>query len=71
MHNDIRYGFIKMLNVLNALNFSWDLTSWIIPTTIGFITFYLVRFYLSLKDYPAGPMPFPLEGNILSEIRLK
>jgi hypothetical protein len=40
---------------------------WIVSATIGFATFYLVRFYVKAFTLPTGPFPYPLIGNILSE----
>ena len=41
-----------------------DPKSWIYSFIIGGITFYVVKFYYKVKQYPSGPFPLPFIGNL-------
>ena len=55
--------------ILNSIQS--DPKSWIYSIIIGGITFYIVKFYYKVKQYPNGPLPLPLVGNLLKMMRTK
>ncbi|XP_054157433.1 steroid 17-alpha-hydroxylase/17,20 lyase-like [Oppia nitens] len=48
-----------------------DISNWLFTAVIGFITLYLVRFYLRVLSLPRGHIPLPILGNILKFFRTK
>jgi hypothetical protein len=61
-------GQSKQLSASLITSISEDPKSWIISASIGLVTFYIARFYYSVSQYPSGPFPLPVLGNILSKL---
>ena len=58
--------FLDILNsVLNSIQS--DPKSWIYSVIIGGITFYVIKFYYKVNQYPSDPLPLPFVGNLLSK----
>ena len=61
--------FIFILDILKSVlnSIENDPKSWIYSIIIGGITFYIVKFYYKVKQYPSGPFPLPIVGSLFSK----
>ena len=61
--------FIFILEILKSVlnSIESDPKSWIYSIIIGGITFYIMKFYYKVKQYPSGPFSLPIVGSLFSK----
>lgn len=59
----------KQMIAMTIHSITNDPKSWAISASIGLVTFFVAKFYYKVRQYPSGPFPLPIAGNILSELK--
>lgn len=56
---------MTLVNTILVVINEFDWKSWLIASVFGFITYWIAKFYFKVRQFPSGPTPWPILGNII------